>query len=143
MVRRVAELQSLSGRPVDDLQLRRLADVALRSSSVEREVDRQTADLLEQLWRALVRRVQVVHSDARPSDGTRYEFWVGRHAGVSVAPSEGSVILQATTAAERLVRIVEAPPFEDDAVIANIREDLKTALARAGRKEPCIRTLPR
>ena len=143
VVRRVVELQGSSVRAVDDEQLRTLVEVAVRSSTVERALDRRTAALLEQLWHALVRRVQVVHTDPGPSDGTRYEFWAGRQSGVSVAPSEGSVIQQATFAAERLARIVEAPPSEDDAVVVNVREDLKAALARALRKEPCVRTVRR
>lgn len=44
VVRRVVELQGSSVRPADDEQLRTLAAVALRSSSVEREVERPAAD---------------------------------------------------------------------------------------------------
>ena len=143
VVKRVAELKGSSVRPADDEQLRTLAELALRSSTVEREVDRPTAELLAQLWHALLRRVQVVHSDPRPSDGTRHEFWAGGQSGVSLAPSEGSLIQQATFAAERLARVIEATRSDDDAVLVNIREDLKAALARARRKEPCVRAVRR
>ena len=142
-IRRAGELVGSSVRLAEDEQLLALVDVALRSSTVDRDVDRQTADLLAQVWRALLRRVQVVRSDLAPSDGTRYEFWAGGRAGTSVPASEASVIGQALSAAERLARVAEVAGTDDASVLADVQHDLRDALARTQRKEPCVRTILR
>jgi len=140
---RMRELQGPSLRLAQDEQLRSLAEVALRSSTVEHDVDRQTADLLAEVWRALLRRVQVVHSDVFTIDGTRYEFWGSGQAGTVVSPRDGSVLEQVTRAAERLARLAEARGLDSESAISYIRQDLREALARTWRNKPCVRSISR
>lgn len=140
---RVQVLQAASAHIADDDQLRALAGVAMRSSTTEHEVDRRTADLFAEVWHALLRRTQPIHTNGYTIDGTRYDFWVGGRAGTVVSPSDGSVLEHATRAAEHLARVAEDPSRDRESALVEIQQDLKEALVRTRRKEPCIRTLAR
>ena len=143
VLKRLQALQGASGegasvRPPDDQQLRELALAAARSTTVERDLDLPTADLVARLWHALTRRVRGVRSEPVISDGTRYEFWAGGRAGTIEAPADGSLLQEATRAAERLVHLAEAPAGDDAATLTDIRGELKRALERSWRNEPCV-----
>lgn len=115
----------------------------MHPSVVERGIDREAADLVVALWKALGARAQVVETDFGVFDGTRYELSLpGGRAGTVVSPEYETVLGNATSAAERLGAIVESPSGADQDILKQIRRGLRDTLARARRTEPCGRMVP-
>jgi hypothetical protein len=140
MMRRMQELQGSVVSLDPAQQTRALASISVHPSVIERRIDRETADLVVALWKALVARVQVVESDFGVLDGTRYELSLpGAHAGTVVSPAYATVLGNANSAAERLGAIVESPNGADHDTLKQIRRSLRDTLARARRSEPCVR----
>ena len=104
----------------------------------ERLLDASTADLVVRLWTALVRRVQIVHSDTTSLDGTPYYFWSRGSAGATLSPPTGSLLQNTVAISEHLARFVEDPHSTD---LAFIRNELIDAIQRTQRQEPCVRAL--
>jgi hypothetical protein len=144
MMRRMQELQGNVVSLDDAQQTRALASISVYPSVVERGIDRETADLVVALWKALSARAQVVESDFGIFDGTRYELSLpGGRGGTVVSPEYETILGNATAVAERLGAIVESPSAADPDILKQIRRGLRETLARAGRNEPCVRMVPR
>lgn len=143
MLKRMQELQGPSVSLAEQEQRRGLAGVTVHPSAIEQSLDRRTADLFAQLWQALVDRAQVVETDFATCDGTEYEFWTAGRAGTIVSPDGGTILGLATSAAQHLARVVEAPDAADSQAIRFIQEDLQEALVRTRNRQPCARTVER
>jgi hypothetical protein len=139
MLKRMQEHQGSRVSLAGDRQAEALAEISVTTTTVERPLDRRTATLLERLWRALIGRAQVVHSDVATLDGVGYYLSNRRIAGSTANPPYGSVLQRATFAAEWLSRLVETPTSDDEADLRHIREEMSDALERTRHNEPCVR----
>jgi hypothetical protein len=123
----------------EHLQERALANLSVNATIAERAIDPHTAQLFAALWKALIRRAQVVYSDGAKADGVGYYLWQGGAAGTTLSPRFTSILAQATFAAERLSRIVETPYPTDREDLRFLRDEMREAIERTVHKEPCSR----
>jgi len=140
MLVRMQELQGCSSVSLArEHQEAALSQLVVTRTIAERSVDRDTAKLLETLWKSLLARVQIVHSDVAIFDGESYYFWNKGAAGTTSNPPYRSVLERVTFAAKWLSHLVETPAPNEADELAYIREQMTEALARARQKEPCVR----
>ena len=139
MMQRMRELQGDVVRLDSDQQTRALASIAVNPSVFERDIDRETANLLVALWRALVENARVFETDFGIADGTEYELSLAGRAGAVVSPDSDTILGNATTVAERLAAIIQSAGEDDHELLKQIRLGLRETLHRAQRKEPCVR----
>jgi hypothetical protein len=118
-----------------------LARLATSKTVKERTLDAPTARLFLRLWRALIRRAQVVREvgiQTATLDGVVYRVWQGHHGISTHSPDPGSVLGEAVASAERLESIVSDDGVDVEAQLESAREEMQNALDRTRRKEPCL-----
>jgi hypothetical protein len=107
----------------------------------EQPIDKDTARLIMNLWRALVVRAQIVKEVGVRTftlDGTSYRIWQGGRSAKTGPPKAGSVLDQALMAAEYLESAV-AEQTSNPELAFDLAQDLMTyALELARQKQPCL-----
>jgi hypothetical protein len=110
----------------------------------ERPIDRQTAELVAKLWRALTRRTSTFEVDEAVLHGTCHYFEGFGGVGLTVSPRNGSPLERTLFAVNWLREIVEGrerPDSNND--IRHIREELRDARDGVDGNAPCVRLLER
>ena len=118
-----------------------LAGVAAARVIREHPIDVTTAQLMRELWRAVLDRAQVVE-EVNPTI-----FWVhptgfiwdagGQRAAAS-SPPDGSVLGDALQAAAHLRRVVAGTASDEAEELRDARSLMRDSLTRTRKKEPCL-----
>ena len=107
----------------------------------ERFLDPKTAQLVLDLWSALAARVQIVTPVGivgAVADGVTYHAWYRGASMTTHSPRRGSILDEAISAIERLGELVVKIPADERAELFAARQEMRDALQRTRRKEPCL-----
>lgn len=118
-----------------------IAEVAAARAVREHSIDRGTARLMIEVWRALNTRAEVVE-EVNPwlftLHPTTFIWETGGTRSFGLSPTRGSVLGEVVAATDHFQRVLNGTSTDKVAELQVARDRMRDALERTRRKEPCL-----